>query len=123
MQGPGLPSLVSCYEDQSCMTTTTPSRPQYCTPTPQNNYHSGRVLQEMMQYQNEVNFPGFIADHRGSQSLQSSWTSPWGTRQNVPYLAHPHPGIYILYSLTTCISYYRLIVSRNFTNPSEIIDG
>lgn len=93
MQGPGLslPSLVSCYEDQSCMTTSTPSRPQYCSPNPQNNYHSGRVLQEMM-YQNEVNFPGFMTDHRGNQGLQSSWSSPWGPRQNVPYLAHPHPG-------------------------------
>lgn len=93
--GPGLsiPSLVSCYDEQNCMTNAAP-RPMYCTSTPQNTtgYPSGRVLQEIM-YQTEMSYPGFIAEHRENQSMVSTWNStPWGPRQNGPYLTHPHPG-------------------------------
>lgn len=122
--GPGLsiPSLVPCYDEQSCMTNA-PSRPQFCTPSPQNGYHSGRVLQEMM-YQNEVNYQGFMSDHRGNQSLQSSWSPPWAPRQNVPYLAHTHPGTdhtIISGNKRTYILLNSSLIGQLFTNYGDII--
>lgn len=95
--GMSIPALVPpCFEESGYGINTSTSRPPFsvCQPHvtgPNPIVPSARVLQEVM-YSNEMNYPSYMPDIPSSQGVPLPWMSSWHQRQNLQYLAHPHPG-------------------------------